>query len=228
MKNVLVLAMLSGVINSSGFAQEVLFDIDFSSPHELGKHPVVDVGHRAPTKIVYGSPDVVHGYGGFDQALLLNTEDSENGYEQIKLDLSVEEGPFHFSMDVYTERLVGSDNKLSIIFDGPEMYSVNFHGMGFIDVYSADKGSKTLHVHRDGVQQHLDVEIDPEKKEWSIYIDGVLIYKSEYLAATLKSVRLNLAPWTTRAEETELSNVVIDNISLYKHTNESRWSDSSF
>ena len=217
MNRTLAVAIVSGVFSFSSLAQDVLFDIDFSEPHRLGDLPVVNDAISTPSGIVSGRPEIVTDYGGFDRALLLNTQDAVNGYEQIRLDVNQIADVYYFSADIYTEKLVGSDNKLSIFFDAPQTRSVSFHGMGFINASIPEKGSRTISSLKNGIKQHIDIEIDTRKNLWTVYLDGKKVYENDYFASELSAVRINLLPWGINPEETERSEVAIDNIRLFTH-----------
>ncbi len=204
----------AGAYDSYALNRQVLFDLDFSAGLHVGENMSTEISPTAAYEIIYGNPDIVSGRGGLDQALLLNTQDSDNGFEQIRLNVPTPSESYYFSADIYTEKLVGSDNKLSIVFEAEPVYSINFHGMGFIDALSPDKGSRTLKYLKDGRVLHLEVEFDAENKSWLVSIDRALVYESEYRPSTLTSVRISLAPWVAEAEETQRTNVLIDNIRL--------------
>lgn len=213
MRKMLVLPLLAGLITSSAMAYNPLYNIDFSDM-PVSAAPKVSVTPESISGILLGNPKVVDQIGGLEKALLFNTKDTATDREQVILHVKDVAEKFYFSVDIYSEKLKNSDNQLSILFDTPEIYSVNFHGMGFIHAYTPEKGSRTIGKITDNHIQRLEIEIDMAAQQWQVYINSVSVYKNRFSAIQLQSVRLYLSPWKDDAQDTEQTQVAVDNIQL--------------
>ncbi len=169
-------------------AQEtLLYAIDFSAPkHSLSVPPALG-GIDGISKIKFGNPRVVSGFGPLNDRPLLFTG---NGlpYDQIELNGDPESTVYQVDFDVVTENLKGSGFRFTVFFDSPTANQFSLDGT--VNTISILNGP----TWEEGQSIHFSVRLDYLTNLWSAEMDNVRIFESSFDGSALHSIRFSLGP----------------------------------
>jgi len=193
---VAILAFDSSPANA-GEAQQLLYDVDFGSPpHTVGEPPVTgaeDPPRGTPTGISFGDPTVVEALGlltdqpcafgnrttGYDQLEFAMPDHARDGFPE-SYDI------YHLKMDVLIERLTGSD--FVLLLDIPHVHNIYFNADGTMTTFPSGLNS----TFEFGVPLLLEVTYDIPGDNWTIRVDGEVIYSDDHAGTVFRSFRVNL------------------------------------
>lgn len=214
-----LLGLLVFAAGADGAVVETLyFDIDFSSPlHLVGSRPTYSAGPATPTNNVFGSPEVVSGFGALtDQPVVLNTAGNPGSYyyDQFSLAMGYSQSTYHISLDLYTEGLIGSLNSFGIILDFKSVAKLGFYQNGKLYPPCWPSPAVTPRF-ADGDLMHVDISLDIPNNRSVTLVDGVLIGDGQIIGNSapgdLKSVRFSLGSASLGTSD-DRTKIAIDNI----------------
>jgi len=213
------LSLLGLLLLVQGADCAVYFDINFSSPlHQVGSPPTFGTGPGTPTRNVFGTEQVVSGFGALaDQPVVLNTAGNSPGffYDQFSLSLGYNQDTYHISFDVYTEGLIGSLNQFSMIMDFKSVTSFILASSGKISpaFWGGPAGNPS---YLDRHQMHVDISLNPRNNRGVTLLDGVLVGDGQIIGNSnpgdLQSVRFSLGLTGFGSIPDNRSYVALDNI----------------
>lgn len=195
----------------------VFYDITFSSPlHIVGSRPTTSAGPDTPTSIVFGNPEVVAAFGSLtDQPVLLNTAGNSRAYyyDQFRLNLGFNQPTYHLSFDLYTEGLIDSRNRFTVLFDSQPINWLSFNNNG--NLYPPGWGGPAIPF-ADQVPLHVDVSFDRLENRVVTLIDGVLVSNVPIVFSGTpgdpQSIRFSLGAMLLNDANDPRTSVAIDNI----------------
>ncbi len=209
---------------------ETLYDVTFSEPvHHVGLPATVSwpIDPRAPSSNVFGMSKVVDQLGGHSAVLqLIPLDIGTFQYSQYGFSLqpSATYQYLRAQFDVYVASMQppsgafygpGPDDGFSFLFDTPSTVRLDFTGAGRILENGMDIGSFGM-----GSWLSMTVDIDLVQNLWDIYMDDVLVNRSQFFhpyplapipPTSIENVRMNLADSKAYASTPE---VYVDNIRL--------------
>lgn len=199
------------------------YDIDFSAPtHTVGSAPTTGSGTDTPSSTTFGSTNVESSFNALSgESLVFNTSGNTEPccfYDQIKLDLSAGYDNYQLSFDMAADAFVntGSNNAFRVLFDTPQVRSLDFKNNGSIGVYhpfgpsSANTGSFT-----NDMLYNVMVDINLVTNLWDIKVNSLSIFSGAFTSTggDINSIRFSFGAMTSGAS-TVHDSVGIDNIKL--------------
>ncbi|MES2820245.1 MAG: hypothetical protein V4812_14805 [Pseudomonadota bacterium] len=197
----------------------VLFDVDFASPLNTSGQPItIDASNKTPTAIHFGSPVMQSNYAGLPGNWAIFNTPSCGPYEQIRFNLPANTKKAYLSYDIYSESLNNSDNNFSVHIDSTDYgaRSLDFHG-SLNQMYVFNFGSSFLGSFVDLQKYHIDIVADAAANSLTVSVDGVQKHARAFGSTDIKSIRMNLSPWTGAASICNRTNVAISNIKIYEN-----------
>lgn len=195
---------------------DVLYNIDFSAPtHVLGSTVSTSDDSDTPTRTIFGNPVVVNQEGILsNNSLLFNSNDSQNGYEQIELAIDRRYDQYFISFEIYHENLSGIKNNFSVLFDTPQVRNLKFSGLNnTISTFIPFIGSQFLEPISDGISHSVILSLDLVTESWDITIDNKLFATRDFRANSIESIRFSLAPAIVGSDgDLSKTNVYLDNV----------------
>ena len=163
MKHFMLIIFVVIAFSSILKADEVFYDITFSSPeHTVGHVPITGSSPTRPSQIVFGAPIVSSSLGLLqNQPLVFNTTGNRPSfyYDQIILIVSKNAAFYYVAFDVLTQNLIGSTNQFKLLFDTPTVRNIVFRNNGTI--YIQNKGEHRVIGHfTENTLMHCEVYMD--------------------------------------------------------------------
>lgn len=193
---VIAAVLLCAAIPAVAAAQTVLYDIDFSSPiHADGSPPAVGDGpapRATVSRIAYGSPTVVAGYGELaGQPCLFDSGDGVG--DQVALDLAgLPPADFYQLSARLVIGTIASSGSFSIHFDAPSVRTISFNAAGEVRVQVPNATSTVVATYDVGAAIDLRVDVDLAGDGWRIYLDGRAVHSGTFSGAVaIEEVRLS-------------------------------------
>ena len=225
MKRVMLTVFVIIAFSSVLKADEIFYDITFSSPeHTVGQVPVTGSSPTRPSRINFGSPIVSSSLGLLqDQPLVFNSAGNSPSfyYDQIKLDMDRGRGFYYTSFDVLTHNFIGSRNKFTLLYDMPSVHNISFRNTGMINLFYR----KDIPF-QDDIPMHFEILMDLSNDYAIIFIDGQLVYDDELLLYRnrydpedyyLRSLRFNHGLQSGTGGPDVSSSIALDNIIVADH-----------
>ena len=225
MKRVMLTIFIIIAFSSILKADEVFYDITFSSPeHTVGQVPVTGSSPTRPSRIVFGSPIVSSSFGLLqDQPLVFNTAGNSPSfyYDQIKLDMDRGRGFYYTSFDVLTHNFIGSRNGFRLFYDMPWVHTIHFRNDGMISLFYRENIA-----FQDDKPIHFEILMDISNDYAQIFIDGQLVYDRELLLYGnthnpeeyyLRSLRFSHGLVSGKDGPDVSSSIALDNIIVADH-----------
>jgi len=186
-------------------AQTVLYDINFSAPkHTLNATPARG-GTDGISRIAFGAPKVVSGFGPLTDRPLLFTG-SGNPYDQIELWGIPTAAIYQLDFDLVTELLKDSGFRFTILFDSPTAHQFSLDGTtNKIDLTAAT-------TWQEGQAIHFTVTANYMTNRWTARMDDVVVFDSAITGKDLKSIRFNLGPKSLTSPVNGAIKVALDNV----------------
>ncbi len=205
---VFVIAGFSSIL----YAEEVFYDITFSSPeHTVGQIPAVGSSITTPSAIMFGEPLVSESLGALqDQPLVFNTLGNSTSfyYDQIKLNMDSGTGFYYVSFDVVPQNLIGSTNHFTVLFDTPNVQNITFRNKGLCDLFG-----KAVVPYQNGELLHFEVLMNIAQKLTTVYVNGTQRYNGVFNPGDyLRSVRFSFGLRSFGSLPDHNSYVGLDNI----------------
>jgi hypothetical protein len=206
------------LIASSAFSQ-VIYDIDFNAPGQPANQLVrTGAAPQFVSQIVYGSPMVLPAFGSLlDQPLVLNMVGNAPSfyYDQIQLNLPRLQSPvLDVAFDFTSRGLIGSQARLTVLFDTPSVRDVFFQNDGQIALYSPTLGPANVGSFSDGEEFRVGIHVDLAQKQWFLLKNGTALGSApftpdDYVQDIRISYGLQLSSGTPDGSSAAIDNLVI-------------------
>ena len=184
--------------NESDASSAFLYNIDFESPtHSVGEAPTTGLGpvpRDTVTEIKAGTPLVAANFGVVvSQSLDFDSSDLQGDQIGLSLDDLPSSNIYCFEADILVNTVSDPGQPFAIIFDTPQIRTINFHSDGIIQPFVPLLGSLTTGTYSFDTEINIKVEIDltPGVDGWQIFIDDALMHSGGFGGATaINSIRV--------------------------------------
>jgi len=190
----LFLAVHFTILAAAASEQEVLYEVDFSGPaHRLNEPPATGTAINLVSKVVFGSPEVVTGFGPLkDRPLLFR---GREGYDQIKFDIKPGWSKYRIEYDLVTSKLQNSRYGFTAFVDTPQVRAFSLHGaLNRATRFPGTPSEVSPQLWADGKKSRYVIEVDIGLNKWEIWQDGIQISTAPLDATNIRSVRFSLSP----------------------------------
>lgn len=194
------------------------YDINFEGPrHTAGSTVSIDDSIYTPSSVRFGNPSIVsHGTG---QWLEFNTAGNRPSfyYDQIALDLGHGYNNYSLSFDLWSQNYVGSgsNNRMTVLFDTPQVRNLYFKPDGSIEFYNVS-GHHHIGTFSDFTWNHIDIHIDLLQEEASILMNNSLLFKGVFYPGEndINHIRYSFGLRSSRSALSVDDTILIDNIKV--------------
>lgn len=196
----------------------LLFLLLFISSSNATIYHDMDFSDNNVGQVVFGQPQVMSQFGDLvDQPLVFNTKGNTPSffYDQIELDMDGGSNFYYTSFDIYTDRLIGSQNRFTLVYDLPDVHNIEFYNHGVIDLFKRKQIN-----YQDNKLMHFEILMDIDNDYAKIIIDDQIVYDDKFIARYpaapdenyLRSMRFSLGLLSANSFQDDSSSVAIDNI----------------
>ena len=200
-------------------AEQVFFNITFSSPEHTVGFPPATNPPTGPTRIVFGEPVVLDSLGSLNhQPLVFNTEGNSPTfyYDQIKLGTPGYENFYYVSFDLLIQNLIDSTNQFTVLFDTPTVRNIIFRNDG--DIFLLNPGdSCVIGSFSEDTVMRFEVYLYMNDRQWTIIVNDNIMHSGDFnFEEYLRSIRFSMglrAAYTTPNHNTfvGLDNIIVAN-----------------
>lgn len=191
------------------------YRINFSSDI-VGSLPTTGISSDTVSSVNLGQPTIEAELGSLNQPLVFNP--NIGPYEQIELNLGLGYKNYKLSFDIETNNLVGSPYNFSVLFDTPQVHSLDFHGNVGVNTFNPAptplaKG-RNIGAFSDNTLMDVDINVNLNEEIWTIDVGSLPVYRGVFYANDndVNTIRFSLSPWHGSATLDPSVFVGIDNI----------------
>jgi hypothetical protein len=193
------------------------YAVDFNTDN-IGTRPAIDLGPLTPSRISFGNPTVE------DALSLLTTQPlvfrDQDIYDQIEFSLNRGFDNYSLQFDVFVQ---DDSGEFRVIFDTPTVQTIHFHQGGSIRIFqpisSGQSVNKVIGTYEEGRVSTLNVDVDLDESEWSIFLDSTLLHTGQFRdSQDLRSIRLSHGQFSKTTD----GMVGVDNILITSQPEPSR------